>query len=147
MEQSIRRAALTGASAFLASLCLADDSAAAPTPGSDAELISVGRQLADLYGQRSELDRQAAMSASASVDREVEWLSARCGVLERRAFELRAASLAGLAVKALIAKENNPEWWQATPQELDYDHECSRRLIDDLLALTSSAPAARAARA
>jgi len=53
--------------------------------------------------------------------------------LVRRMAELPAATLAGLAAKAMAAAHYNSDLWDAEPKALDWDKEHIRRLIDAVL--------------
>ena len=65
---------------------------------------------------------------------EMEEISKKAAPLERRAMCLRATTVAGFAVKAMMATEYLPDLWSKDPAALDYDQEIIRSLIEDFQA-------------
>lgn len=45
-----------------------------------------------------------------------------------------AKTMAGLAVKAALTKRQNPKWWEVEKTYLNFEDECARSLVDDLVA-------------
>jgi hypothetical protein len=162
-----RRTVLAGLAAIPAAVAPAAAIPALASDHPDAELLAVGRRFDTLAEQRDRsVERWEPVWQAIQQERNTipgtlsndgwmaltERVEARfpergphpddiAGAMnepERAIMALPATTIAGLAVKARLAREYNRSWWDESDENADWDVLVARKLVDAVLALAEA---------
>ncbi|WP_407156551.1 hypothetical protein [Bradyrhizobium sp. STM 3557] len=113
-------------------------SAALVPPAADAALIALERQFSAAFAEllaleRLRNDRNPPGGKSTSdefVTRQIEMILARLDPIERAIMQTQARTIAGLGVKARHAAHVMSQYWEDPLEQIDWDAQAARLLID-----------------